>query len=94
MIKAASEFSDAAFLSYVCPRLEVELHHHVHTVISDPVETLVCKTILVKLAFIVLTVLNACPLILETDVHLTYIIYKLWVDSVKLIDLENLVVHL
>ena len=52
-------------------------------------EVLVCKSMLVKLAFIVLTVLYAGPLVLEAYVHLTYIIYNLWVDPVHLVDVRE-----
>jgi hypothetical protein len=52
-------------------------------------EVLVCKSMLVKLAFIVLSVLYAGPLVLEADVHLTYIIYNLRIDSVHLVDVRE-----
>ena len=38
---------------------------------------------------LVISVLNRCPLILDTDIEFTYIIYKLRVDAVHLVDIRK-----
>jgi hypothetical protein len=54
-------------------------------------EVLVCKAELIELAFIILTVLNACPLILKADIELADIVDKLRVDSIDLVDIREAV---
>ena len=67
-------------------KLEIVLYHYIYTVISYPMEVIIRKSILAKLSLIILSILYVGPLILETYVHLTYIIYNLWVDPVHLVD--------
>ena len=55
--------------------------------IAYPMEILVSKSELVQASVLVLSILYACELILETDVHLTYIIYKLRIDPVHLVNI-------
>ena len=57
--------------------------------IAYPMEILVSKSELVQASVLVLSVLYACELILETNVHLTYIIYKLRIDPVHLVDVRE-----
>ena len=71
--------------------LEVEFYHHVDSVISYPMEVLVCQSEAVELASIIFTILYGSPLIFQTDVQLTYIIYKLRIDPVNLVDVRETV---
>ena len=57
--------------------------------IAHPMKILVSKSELVQASVLVLSVLYACELILETNVHLTYIIYKLRIDPVHLVDVRE-----
>ena len=42
----------------------------------------ILDTVLISYIF---SILDCCPLILQTDIQFTYIIYKLRIDSVKLV---------
>ena len=59
--------------------------------IAHPMKILVSKGKLIEASVLILSVLHVCELILETDVHLTYIIYKLRIDPVHLVDVRETV---
>ena len=55
-------------------------------------EILVSETICIhRTSAIIFSVLDSCPLILQSDVHLTYIIYKLRIDTIHLIEVRETV---
>ena len=57
--------------------------------VADPVEILVSKSMSVQFAVIIFAILDRCPLIFQSDIELTYIIYDLRIDPVHLIDVRK-----
>ena len=70
-------------------KLEVEFNHHIDSVVSNPLKVILGKCICIEPAILIVAILHGCPLVLETDVHLTYIIYKLRVDAVYLVEIRE-----
>ena len=52
-------------------------------------EPLVCKSVSIESIIFIFTILNCSPLILDSEVQLTYIIYKLRIDAVHLVDVRE-----
>ena len=55
--------------------------------ITDPVKSCICKSTGIQLTVNILAILNMSPLILQADIEFTYIIYKLRIDTVHLVDI-------
>ena len=68
---------------------EVEFNHHVDPAVAYPLEVALGKGICIEPAILIVAILHGCPLVLEADVHLTYIIYKLRVDAVYLVEIRE-----